>query len=128
ILTELTTFLFPWLVFLTIIIITKENGHIAVNYFFNKLPNKFQKYAAIFNILVMLTFSIFMMISSYKLAADVYNILIPIIDISRTWLYVSMFIAFFSCTIILILQLIKLIKYGPSGPFGDENNDLDYDN
>lgn len=122
--TALTSIFFPWLVFLAIILITQANEHIAVNYFFNKLAEKQKKYIALFNRLVMLTFSVFMLISSYKLTIDVVNINIPVLNISRSWLYSSMLVAFFVTSIILLLQCITIIRDGKIG--GNENN-MDYD-
>lgn len=122
--TALTAILFPWLVFLTIIVITKDKGHIAVNYFFSKIPKKYQKYLAMFNVAIMLVFSVFMTISSYKLTVDVKDIVIPVLDISRSWLYSSMVLAFFACSIVLFLQLIRVAK---DGTLGDDDIDLDYD-
>lgn len=120
-----TGMLFPWLVFLAIILITKDNEHISVNYFFNKVPEKLKKYIAIFNRLVMLFFSVFMMISSYQLATDVKDIQIPILDISKGWFYSSMIVAFFASSVILSLQVITIAK---DGKLGDGDIDLDNDN
>lgn len=123
--TSLTSIFFPWLVFLAIILITEANEHIAVNYFFNKLNDKAKKYAALFNRLVMIIFSVFMTISSYKLTVDVTNINIPVINISRSWLYSSMVVAFSVTSVILIIQFISIAR---NKEIGGNEDDLDYDN
>lgn len=123
--TGVTSMLFPWIVFSAIILITKDNEHVSVNYFFNKVPDGLKKYVAIFNRVVMLFFSIFMMMSSYQLTIDVKDILIPILNISKGWYYSSMIIAFFASSVILLLQVITIAK---DGKLGDDNLDLDYDN
>lgn len=124
IVTAMTGVGFAWLVFLAIIIITQKNEHIAVNYFFGKIPKKFQKYVAIFNRLVMLAFSIFMVIASYQLTVSVVDTTIPVLGVSRSWLYSSMIFSFLFSSIYLILQTITIAK---EGQLGGEENDLDYD-
>mgnify|MGYP001952908968 CR=1 FL=1 len=117
----LTSLVFPWLVFLAIISVTKNNDHIGVQFFLNKFKGRTKKYIAIFNKLVMLVFSLFMLKSSYDLTEGVVDVILPIIEISRSWLYVSMVIAFLGSTLVLIIQIFNIItdRYE-----GDVNNDL----
>src|SRR5699024_8257282 len=122
--TAMTSIFFPVLVFLAIILITEANEHIAVNYFFNKLSDKFKKIIALINRLIMLFFTVFMTYSSYQLTIDVVNINIPVINISRSWLYSSMVVAFFISSIILVIQFIAILNDKESGGTDD---DLDYD-
>nr|WP_309100009.1 TRAP transporter small permease [Fredinandcohnia onubensis] len=118
-----TGLVFPWLVFLAIIAVTKNNDHIGVSFFFDKLTGNTKKFVMIFNKVVMLAFSLLMLKSSYELTESVVDVLLPIIEISRAWLYVSMVIAFLGSTVVIIIQIFEIIKnktvYGV-----DENNDF----
>ncbi|MFA1820814.1 TRAP transporter small permease [Virgibacillus oceani] len=107
--TPLTGVVFPWMVFLAIIGATRNNEHISVNFFLNKLPFKAKKGVKLFNKLVMLFFSLLMLFSSYRLSLDVANILEPIINISRFWLYFSMVAAFVGTSIVIAVQIVQII-------------------
>jgi TRAP-type transport system small permease protein len=117
----LTAFVFPWLVFLAIISVTKYNDHIGVQFFLEKFKGPYKKIALIFNKAIMLFFSLFMLKSSYELTESVVDIIVPILNISRSWLYVSMVISFLGTSIVLICQIISIIKNGHEGV---DNNDL----
>src|SRR5699024_9099621 len=123
--TPLTEFLFPWLEFLAIIIITKDEEHIAVSYFFDKFPLKSKIFVAVINRLIMLFFSVSMMISSYHLSMDSQNINIPILDIAKFWYYISMTIAFLATSIYILIQMILVII---KRNVGEDKFDLDNDN
>lgn len=118
--TALTAFVFPWLVFLAIISVTKNNDHIGVSFFLNKMKGRTKTFFTIFNKVVMLVFSVFMLLSSYKLTVDVVDITIPIIEISRSWLYLSMIIAFLGTSIVLIVQIVGIIRHGNEGETTDD--------
>lgn len=122
--TPLTSVVFPWMVFLAIIGATKNNEHISVNFVLNKLPFKAKKTVLLFNKLVMLFFSIFMLFSSYNLSMSVAEIMEPIINISKFWLYSSMIVAFAGTAIVIFVQIISIIK---NNEIEEEKNDLDYD-
>lgn len=117
----LTSLVFPWLVFLAIITVTKNNEHIGVSFFLDKMKGRTKKYVSIFNKVIMLVFSVFMLISGYELTKGVVDVMLPIIEISRLWLYISMVIAFLGSSIVLIVQIYELVKYGYEG---DEINDM----
>ncbi len=117
----LTAVLFPWLVFLAIIAVTRNNDHIGVQFFVEKLKGRVKKAVLIFNKLVMLCFSFFMLVSSYNLTESVISIIFPILNISRAWLYGSMVLSFLGTSIVLIFQMISIIKDEHKG---GEGNDL----
>lgn len=121
--TPMTGVLFPWLVFLAIMGVTKNNNHISVNYFRDKLPFKAKKIVIIFNKLVMLFFCIFMLLSSYDLSTSVLHVMAPIINVSKFWLYSSMIVAFGGSSIVILVQLFLIIaKNGVREVEGDSND------
>lgn len=120
----MTGLVFPWMIFLAIISVTANQDHIGVTYFRGLFPKKIQQILYLISRIFMLIFSIFMVISSYKLTSDVVHIIAPIINISRSWLYVSMVIAFVGTTLVLICQIIDFIK---TRDIGDDYDDLGHD-
>lgn len=106
--TELTNVLFPWMIFVAAISVTKNEDHLSINYFRELLPKAGQKIAFIFSKLVMLYFSTFMVISSYKIALAVAQQPLPMLRISKSWLYSSITVSFSAIIIILIYQLVMI--------------------
>lgn len=106
---EMTQLIFPWLVFMTTIAVTRNDDHLALHYVRNKLPKIGQKIVVIITKLIMVYFSFFMLISSYQLSVAVINQPLPVLRISKAWLYSSVTVAFFGVTIILIYQIVMII-------------------
>lgn len=125
--TPLTGVIFPWLVFLAIMGVTKNNDHISVNYFRDKLPFKAKKIVVIFNKLVMLFFCVFMLISSYDLSMGVLQIIEPIINISKFWLYASMIVAFAGSSLVILVQLFLIVAKNEVKEVEEDSNDLGND-
>ncbi|MGX8792587.1 TRAP transporter small permease [Oceanobacillus sp. M60] len=107
--TPLTGVVFPWMVFLAIVGANRNNEHISVNFLLNKLPSKTKKGVKLINKLVMLFFSVLMLFSSYRLSNDVANIMEPIINVSRFWLYFSMVVSFAGSSLVIIAQIVQII-------------------
>ncbi len=124
---ELTSLLFPWMIFLAAIAVTKDEGHLSINYFRNLMPKLGQKIALIITKLIMIYFSVFMAISSYQLSEVVANQVMPMLRISRMWLYISATIAFVGVTIILIYQLVLIATNKMEVPREEDLYDLDHD-
>ena len=124
---EMTSLIFPWMIFLAAISVTKEEGHLSISYFRNLLPKSGQKIALIFAKLVMLYFSIAMIFSSYQLSQVVVNQKMPMLRISRSWLYDAGTVAFIGVSIILIYQIILLVTNRMEPPREEELYDLDHD-
>ncbi|WP_247747369.1 TRAP transporter small permease [Alkalihalobacillus sp. BA299] len=118
---ELTQILFPWVIFIAIISVTKNEGHLSINFFRELLPRAAQKWAFIFSKLVMLFFSVYMMFSSYQLAQSVASQVLPLLRISRAWLFYSVVVSFAAITIILLYQL-ALIFINKLEPPREEDN------
>ncbi|MCM3759239.1 TRAP transporter small permease [Alkalihalobacillus oceani] len=106
---ELTQLIFPWLVFMTTIAVTRNDDHLAIHYFRNKLKKGLQKIVVVSMKAIMLFFTIFMFISSYELAQAVINQPMPVLRISKAWLYSSLTVAFLGVSIIILYQIIMII-------------------
>lgn len=126
--TELTNVFFPWMIFVAAISVTKKEDHLSINYFRELLPKRGQKIAFIFSKLVMLFFSVYMVISSYQIAIAVAKQPLPMLRISKAWLYASMTVSFSAIIIILIYQLVMIIMNKLEPPREEDMlNDLDHD-
>lgn len=125
---ELTQVLFPWMIFIAAISVTKNEGHLSINYFRELLPRASQRWAFLFSKLVMLYFSAYMMISSYQLATSVAKQSLPMLRISRAWLFNSLIVSFACITIILVYQIILILMKRLDAPREEDMlNDLDHD-
>lgn len=125
---ELTQVLFPWMIFIAAISVTKNEGHLSISYFRELLPKSSQKWAFLFSKIVMLYFSVYMMISSYQLASSVAKQSLPMLRISRSWLYTSLIVSFACITIILVYQIILILTKQLDAPREEDMlNDLDHD-
>jgi TRAP-type C4-dicarboxylate transport system permease small subunit len=124
---ELTKILFPWMIFVAAISVTKNEDHLSINYFRELLPKAGQKIAFIFSKLVMLYFSFYMVVSSYELAKGVINQPLPMLRISKSWLYASMTVSFSAIIIILIYQLVMIFMNKLEPTREEDMYDLDHD-
>jgi len=106
---ELVELLFPWIVFLAIINVTLDNENIDIQFFVKLLPKPFQYFSAYFVKAVMLFFSLFITYSSLNLAKAVTNHTMPILGLSKSWLYWSVSVSFIGVSIVIIFQTILMI-------------------
>lgn len=106
---ELVELLFPWITFLAVINVTLDNENIDIQFFVNLLPKPFQIVSAYFTKLVMLFFSVYITISSFGLANAVQNTKMPILGISKSFLYWSVSVSFIGVTLVIIYQTILMI-------------------
>src|SRR5699024_8394562 len=106
---ELVELLFPWIVFLTVINVTYDSENIDIQFFVKLTPKPIQVVSAYVTKLIMLFFSIYITYSSYKLADAVGNHTMPLLKISKSWLYWSVTVSFIGVTLVIIYQIILLI-------------------
>ena len=106
---ELVELLFPWITFLAVINVTLDNENIDIQFFVNLLPKPFQIVSAYFTKLVMLFFSVYITISSFGLANAVQNTKMPILGISKSFLYWSVSVSFIGVTLVIIYQTILMM-------------------
>lgn len=106
---ELVELLFPWIVFLTVINVTLDNENIDIQFFMKLSPKPMQTIAAYITKVVMLFFSIFIVYSSFRLANAVKNHTLPLLGISKSWLYWSVTVSFIGVSFVIVYQIILLI-------------------
>lgn len=106
---ELVELLFPWIVFMTVINVTLDNENIDIQFFVKLTPKPIQTVAAYATKLIMLFFSVYITYSSYKLADAVGNHTMPLLKISKSWLYWSVTVSFIGVSLVIIYQTILLI-------------------
>lgn len=106
---ELVELLFPWIVFLTVINVTLDNENIDIQFFVKLTPKPMQIVAAYITKLIMLFFSVYITYSSYRLADAVQNHTMPLLGISKSWLYWSVTISFIGVSLVIIYQIVLLI-------------------
>ncbi|MGM8212796.1 TRAP transporter small permease [Virgibacillus sp. W0430] len=106
---ELVELLFPWIVFLAVINVTYDNENIDIQFFAKLLPKPIQVILAFFVKAVMLFFSVYITISSFSLASAVQNHTMPLLGISKSWLYWSVSCSFTGVSLVIIYQTIVMI-------------------
>ncbi|XQY92254.1 TRAP transporter small permease [Metabacillus sp. HB246100] len=125
---ELTLLLFPWVIFIGAISITKSEGHLSITFFRELMPKKVQKWMYLFSKAVMLYFSFYMMISSYEIAKAVSQQVMPVLRISKAWLYASITVSFLAIMILLVYQIICILLNKLVPPREEDMlHDLDHD-
>jgi|SRR5690625_244850 len=124
---ELVDLLFPWIVFMAIINVTYENENIDILFFVKLFPNTFQTISKYFVKLVMLFFSIYIMMSGFRLASAVGNHTLPLLKISKSWLYWSVAYSFIGVSLIIVYQIILLITGEEDVGEGGEELDMGND-
>ncbi|WP_044022482.1 TRAP transporter small permease [Bacillus sp. SG-1] len=122
--TELTNLLFPWIIFITAISVTKNEDHLSINFLRDKMSRNGRKITFILTKLVMMFFSFYMVLSSYQIAKSVVNQPLPMLRISKAWLYSSVTVSFTLIFIILTYQLIMIIMNKMEAPREEDMYDL----
>ncbi len=108
--TELTQIFFPWMIFLGTIAVTKNEDHLKITVLQEKFGRGVQWVLQIFAKVIMLLFSVYMVYASYLLADAVRMQPLPMLQISKSWLYISVTVSFALVAILLILQISLLIR------------------
>lgn len=106
---ELVELLFPWIVFLVLINVTADNENIDIQFFVKLTPKPIQFISAYLTKAIMLFFSVYMTISSLRLASAVKNHTMPLLGLSKSWLYWSVSISFIGVSLVIIYQIILMI-------------------
>lgn len=124
---ELTKLLFPWVIFITVISVTKNEDHMSINYFRELMPRAAQKIAFLISKLVMLYFSVYMLISSYQIVKQVANQTMPMLRISKSWLYMALTVSFFFVIIIVVYHIVLILTNKLEPPREEDMYDLGND-
>lgn len=105
---EMVELLFPWIVFLALINVTLDNENIDIQFFVKLTPKPFQTFAAFITHAVTLFFSIYLTVSSISLAKAVHNHTMPILGISKSWLYWSVSVSFIGVSLVILYKAVLL--------------------
>ena len=103
---DLTSLLFPWIVFLSLISVTYHKEHIGIVLFVSKLPLKSKRVVAIINEFLTMFFILFMFIGAIQLSIAVSNQMIGNLYMSKTFYYLSLVV---SLAFILFLKINEII-------------------
>ncbi|MDZ5710882.1 TRAP transporter small permease [Jeotgalibacillus haloalkalitolerans] len=126
---ELTLLLFPWVIFIAAISVTKNEGHLSINFFRNLMPKAVQRWVFAFSKLVMLFFSVYMSFSAYRMGENTASQVMPVLRISKTWLITSVSVSFAVISLILIYQFVMIVLGKLEVPDEEEMlDDLDHGN
>ncbi|AJD92744.1 tripartite ATP-independent periplasmic transporter DctQ component [Jeotgalibacillus malaysiensis] len=124
---ELTLLLFPWVIFIAAIAVTKNEGHLSINFFRSLMPKAVQRWMFAFSKLVMLFFSVYMSFSAYRMGENTASQVMPVLRISKTWLITSVSISFAVISLILIYQFVMIVLGKLEVPDEEEMlDDLDH--
>jgi len=114
---ELTSVIFPWIVFLMAVEVTKRNDHIAITLFCNLGPPWLRRAMAIFAQGVMLVFSVCLTYSSYLLCVASQHITLPVLTfMTKVYQYSAITVSFALVSIVLLLRLIREISRNAPPP------------
>jgi len=103
---EITMLLFPWMVFFCSITITNNKDHFEVNIFKKMLPAKIECFISIIIRICILLVAVIMCKSGIELVLQAQKTTMPMLKISKSWLYLSLPFAFLN---IIIFQVIEFI-------------------
>lgn len=104
---ELSKVLFIYAGYLGIVAAIKDNSHVAIDVFYNKLPGKAKTGLYIFNQLLILAALVTVLIMSIPIVQKQMNLQLVTLDISKAYLYVALPIL----TLLMIYrQIERLIK------------------
>jgi len=113
---ELTTVIFPWIVFLMAVEVTKRNDHIAITLFCDLAPPMPRRVLAVLTQCIMLFFSLCLAYSSYELCVASRHITLPVLSfLTKVHQYSAITVSFSLVSIILFLRLIRDL-WGNSPP------------
>ena len=113
---ELTSVIFPWMVFLMVVEVTKRNDHIAITLFRDLAPPFLRRILDILVQCIMLFFSLFLVYSSYELCVASRDITLPVLSfMTKVYQYVAITVSFGLVSLVLLLRLIRDI-WGIASP------------
>ncbi|MCT8823762.1 TRAP transporter small permease [Glaesserella parasuis] len=112
---EFARICFVYMIFLGIILVAKERGHLTVDIVISALPAKYQMFFLFFaDILVLIAVS-FVTYGAYQLMLLTYTQQMPATGISSAFLYLAAVISSISYFLIVFTNLWKHIKWALQG-------------
>ncbi|MDU8925582.1 TRAP transporter small permease [Pasteurellaceae bacterium LIM206] len=111
---EFARICFVYMIFLGIVLVAKEKGHLTVDILISALPTKFQLVCLFISDLLVLAAMSFITIGAYQLALLTFDQKMPATGIPSAFLYLAAIISALSYFGIVLVNLVKHIKYGLS--------------
>jgi len=108
---ELPIFLFAWISFLGAACALREEQHLSVNIFLNLLPNYLSKILKVFAKILVLFFVIITVFNGIKFSYVLRNSTFVVMNISKSWYYLSLPIGGIFMIYFIFFQIINLIKF-----------------
>ncbi|MGG1397425.1 TRAP transporter small permease [Bacillus salipaludis] len=108
---EVTLALFVWFTFLGASVVEKENGHVGIEYFVEKLSPSLKRIVFIFREIVLIFISLF--VFTYlgsQLTAQAATRLTPVLRISYTYIDVAVVLGGIFSAIHIIVRVSKMIQ------------------
>lgn len=103
----LIMFFFPWMLFIAMVTVTANKEHMEVLIIKKMLPEKMQGYLTILSRVIMLIFLVFIFISGIQLSLVVISQKIPLLNISKAWIYMSMSVSAFGMIAVMFKKTMK---------------------
>lgn len=117
---EFARICFVYMIFLGIVMVAKERGHLTVDIIISALPAKYQLIALfIADILILIAISL-VAVGAYQLMLLTYTQQMPATGISSAFLYLAAIISSLSYFFIVFFNLYKHLKLGFSSSKGGE--------
>ncbi len=107
---ELITFLFIFTTFFGSVLAVKEDDHINIDFFFNRMPVKYKKAFKVFFSFIIIVLQIFIIKTSITWVAKVGNVYSPGLRIPFTYIYLMLPVSSMIMIIYALLNMIKIIK------------------
>jgi len=108
--TEVSTFVFIWMVFMGASVGVKRCDHFVVEIIYNITPQRAHKYILIFSHLCILSVSLILLISGYKFSLMGLSNVSSTLRISMFYMYCSVFLSGLFMTLFSIENIIKIFK------------------
>lgn len=119
---ELATMLFAWLVFIGASVALKKNEHFAIDVVVKLLPATLRRFAMVVRHFAVLLFCVLMIIYGLKLVVMNWQVLTPMLEISRGWVYLSLPVGSLMMAVRTIEAAVRAWQTGevlPEHPLGE---------
>ncbi len=112
---EFARICFVYMIFLGIILVAKERGHLTVDIVIAALPAQYQMIALFLADILVLVATSFITIGAYQLMLLTYNQQMPATGISSAFLYLAAVISSISYFLVVFINLWQHIKWALQG-------------
>jgi TRAP-type C4-dicarboxylate transport system permease small subunit len=118
---ELTTLIFPWIVCLMAVEITRNGDHIAITLFRDLTSLALQRILVILTEIIMFAFAAMLAYASYELCLAARSITLPVLTfLTKVYQYSAITVSFSLVTLVLLLRLVRDVRAPlttpPAGP------------